>query len=411
LGYQTYWRLLVPTNLQRWDIDRRLFCTGLTAALTRVAAARVLAAVTTPPGYALVASVDRRRILLAASRYLPLAPQTITALPSDRSPGGPHDFFSEADYFWPNPADPNGPYIDIDGKSNPNNFQGHRKAMITLSVRMPALTAAWRLTGERTYGEHAAAHLRAWFVDASTRMNPNLEFSQGVRNKVTGRSYGIIDTLHLVEVARAASLIEEMFLSPDERKALHTWFREYLRWLQTSEKGVTEGSTSNNHAVCWALQVAEFARLVADEDTREAIRVRYKTVLLNQMATDGGFPKELARTKPYSYSIFNLDVMATLCQSLSLPGEDMFGFTTDDGRSICKGMVFLFPYVEDKQRWPYAKDVEHFGALPVRAPCLLFCGLACSRSEYLALWKRLDPDPVDPEIIRNYPIRQPLLWY
>jgi hypothetical protein len=54
--------------------------------------------------------------------------------------------------------------------------------------------------------------------------------------------------------------------------------------------------------------------------------------------------------------------------------------------------------------------VEHFDALPVRAPSLLFCGLACSRPEYLALWKRLDPDPTDPEIIRNYPIRQPLLW-
>jgi hypothetical protein len=321
-----------------------------------------------------------------------------------------HDFFSEADYFWPNPANPDGPYIQLDGKSNPANFQGHRKAMIALSVRMPALTAAWRLTGKRTYGEHAAAHLCAWFVDASTRMNPNLEFSQGVRNSTTGRSYGIIDTLHLVEVARAASLIKEMFLSPDEREALCAWFREYLRWLQTSTKGITEGSATNNHAVCWALQVAEFARLVQDEDTREAMRTRYKTVPLNQMALDGSFPRELVRTKPYSYSIFNLDVMATLCKSLSVPGEDMFRFATDDGRGICKGTAFLFPYLEDKQHWPYAKDVEHFDALPVRAPSLLFCGLGCSRPEYLALWKRLDPDPTDPEIIRNYPIRQPLLW-
>jgi hypothetical protein len=397
-------------NLQRCHIDRRLFCTGLAAALAQAATSRVLAAAEATPGYALVASVDRRRILQAAGQYLHLAPQTITAFPSDRNPGGLHDFFSEADYFWPNPANPNGPYINIDGKSNPTNFQGHRKAMIGLSVRMPALTAAWRLTGKRTYGEHAAAHLRAWFVDASTRMNPNLEFSQGVRNSTTGRSYGIIDTLHLVEVARAASLIKEMFLSPDEREALYAWFREYLHWLQTSTKGITEGSATNNHAVCWALQVAEFARLVQDEDTREAMRTRYKTVLLNQMALDGSFPRELARTKPYSYSIFNLDVMATLCKSLSVPGEDMFRFATDDGRGICKGMAFLFPYLEDKQHWPYAKDVEHFDALPVRAPSLLFCGLGCSHPEYLALWKRLDPDPTDPEIIRNYPIRQPLLW-
>jgi len=393
------------------QIDRRLFCSGLTAALTQTPASRLLAVAEMTAGYALVATTDRQRILRAAARYLSFAPQTITAFPSDRNPGGLHDYFSEGDYFWPNPANPDGPYIELDGKSNPDNFQGHRKALLALSVQMPALTAAWRLTGKQRYGEHAAVHLRAWFIDPPTRMNPNLEYSQGVRNRTTGRSYGIIDTLHLVEVARAASSMDETCLSPQERKALFAWFREYLIWLQTSRKGITEAESTNNHAVCWALQVAEFARLVQDEDVREAMRNRYKTVLISQMGPDGGFPRELKRTKPYSYSIFNLDVMATLCRSLRTPDEDLFRFTTDDGRGICKGAAFLFPYLKDKKNWPYAKDVEHFDALPVRAPSLLFCGFLCSRPEYLALWKRLDPDPTDPEIIRNYPIRQPLLWF
>jgi hypothetical protein len=26
------------------------------------------------------------------------------------------------------------------------------------------------------------------------------------------------------------------------------------------------------------------------------------------------------------------------------------------------------------------------------------------------LWRRLDPDPTDEEVVRNYPIRQPVLW-
>jgi hypothetical protein len=242
-------------------------------------------------------------------------------------------------------------------------------------------------------------------------MNPNLEFSQGVRNKVTGRSFGIIDTLHLVEVARAASLIQDKFLTPEDREGVLGWFREYLHWLQTSQKGITEGSSTNNHAICWALQVAEFARLVQDEPTREAMRTIYKTNFVpKQMAPDGGFPRELARTKPYSYSIFNLDVLTMLCVSLRAPTDDLFRFTTDDGRGICKAAAFLYPYLQDKKTWPYAKDVEHFDSLPVRSPSLLFCGLACSHPEYIALWKQLNPDPTDPEIIRNYPVRQPLLW-
>jgi len=41
---------------------------------------------------------------------------------------------------------------------------------------------------------------------------------------------------------------------------------------------------------------------------------------------------------------------------------------------------------------------------------LLFSGIACHERKYIDLWKTLDPDPTDKEIIRNYPIRQPLLW-
>jgi hypothetical protein len=392
-------------------MNRRRFSFGFTTAVALTAAPRLMAASHAVPGYNLVAAVDKERILHAAENYLPLAPQTITAFSSDRSPGGLHDFFSEADYFWPDPAHPDGPYVNRDGMSNPANFQGHRKALIGLSVQMPALTAAWRLTSKSTYAKQAAAHLLAWFVDPATRMNPNLEFSQGVRNVTTGRSFGIIDTLHLVEVARAASLIERAFMATDEREAMHVWFRDYLNWLQTSSKGVAEGATTNNHAICWALQVAEFARLAQDEIARDAMRTRVKAIIVpQQLAPDGSFPRELARTKPYSYSIFNLDVLATLCVSLRTPNDDLFRFVTDDGRGICRAAAFLFPYLQDKQRWPYAHDVEHFESLPVRAPSLLFCGLACGRPEYLTLWKRLNPDPTDPEIIRNYPIRQPLLW-
>jgi hypothetical protein len=365
-----------------------------------------------PNGYSLVERTDRKRILAAAARYVELPPRTITSFPSSRSPGGLHDYFSQADYFWPNPADPDGPYINRDGQSNPYNFNDHRKAMVQLSIQMPALTAAWMLTRNGRYGNHAADHLRAWFIAPATRMNPNLEFSQGVHGVSTGRSYGIIDTLHLVEVARAASALAPEMLSRPEQAALRAWFREYLTWMSTSEKGIAERKTLNNHAVCWALQAAEFARLIGDHGTRGEIRAQYRdTFVPDQMAVDGSFPKELARTKPYSYSIFNFDTMAMLCQSLLGDGDDLFLFVMPDGRGICKGAAFLYPYLRDKSAWPYAKDVEHFESLPVRSPGLLFTGLACGREGYLELWTRLNPDPTDPEIVRNYPVRQPLLWF
>ncbi|GGG97551.1 alginate lyase family protein [Silvibacterium dinghuense] len=359
-----------------------------------------------------MAQTDRNRILRAARQYLPQRIETITAVPAPPgSPGGLHDFYSQADYFWPDPKNPDGPYINRDGQSNPLNFNNHRAVMIQLSVRMPALTAAWLLTGDSQYAQQAGNYLRAWFVTTATRMNPNLQFAQAVKGVSTGRSYGIIDTLHLVEVARAASFLGRETFSPAEIESVKQWFREYLAWLKTSAPGQKERDALNNHATCWALQASEFARLIGDEETRDEIRRWFAgTLLTSQLAEDGSFPKELTRTKPYSYSIFNFDVMAGLAQSLKGSGMDLTTFSLPDGRGLCRAAAFLYPYLKDKSKWPYSKDVEHFDTLPVRSPGLLFAGLACRRAEYIALWKTLNPDPTDNEIIRNYPIRQPLLW-
>jgi len=138
--------------------------------------------------YRLAARTDRARILVAAARYVTQTPLTLTAFPTKRSAGGLHDFYSQADYFWPNPKDPNGPYINRDGQSNPDNFDEHRKVMVRLSIQMPALTAAWLLTGDSRYAMRACDHLRAWFVTPATRMTPNLRFAQAVQGVSTGRS-------------------------------------------------------------------------------------------------------------------------------------------------------------------------------------------------------------------------------
>src|SRR6187200_2587022 len=76
---------------------------------------------------------ERPRVLAAAGRYLAEQPITITAARSPRSAGGAHDYFSEGDYWWPDPANPGGPYIQKDGMTNPDNFVAHRHALIRLS--------------------------------------------------------------------------------------------------------------------------------------------------------------------------------------------------------------------------------------------------------------------------------------
>jgi hypothetical protein len=242
-------------------------------------------------------------------------------------------------------------------------------------------------------------------------MNPNLQYAQAVQGVSTGRSYGIIDSLHLVEVARAASLLTGKMMSPTDADAIRDWFSSYLNWLNTSTPGKTERDAKNNHAMCWALQAAEYARLAGDDAARKEIYRSYREMLLpDQMADDGSFPRELTRTKPYSYSIFNFDIMAGLCQSLKGLDPDAPAFQLADGRGLARAAEFIYPYIKNKNSWKWAKDIEHFNALPVRSPGLLFSGIAFHEQKYVDLWKTLNPDPTDKEIIRNYPIRQPLLW-
>jgi len=359
-----------------------------------------------------VSAFDRDRALKAANRYLSEAPITITASSSPRSAGGAHDFFSEGDYWWPDPQNPDGPYIQRDGMTNPDNFTDHRRYMMRLSVQVPALVAAWKLTGDERYAAHAAKHLRAWFLDEKTRMNPHLKFAQAIKGRVTGRGIGIIDTIHLVEVARAIEALEtSSALSKAERTGIRQWFAEYLNWMTTHPYGIEEREAKNNHGTCWVMQVAAFARLTGNQELLGYCRERFKTVLIpNQMAADGSFPQEMRRTKPYGYSLFNLDAMATICQILSTPEDNLWTFELPDGRGIRKAMAFMTPYIHDKKSWPLKPDVMYDQEWPMRHCSLLFAGKALDKRDYVELWKSLKADSAVEEVIRNFFIRQPVLW-
>ena len=352
---------------------------------------------------------ERPRVLSAADRYLDRAPQTITAFRAARSAGGAHDFFSEGDYWWPDPAHPDGPYIRRDGESNPANFVEHRRAMVRLSIEVPALTAAWLLTKEARYAEQARRHLRAWFVEPETRMNPSLTYAQAIHGVTTGRGTGIIDTIHLVEVVRAIETLRTGGVMPDDEfGAIRQWFGAYTTWLTTSKNGVEERDARNNHGTCWVMQVAAFASLTGDTPQLEMCRRRFNEVLVpTQIAADGSFPLEIERTKPYGYSLFNLDAMATTCEIL---GGDAWTFELPDGRGMRRAVAFMAPYIRNRAAWPHGKDVQYFDEWPMRHPSLLFAGVAFHRTDYLELWQTLKADSDVEEVVRNFFIRQPLLW-
>ena len=359
-----------------------------------------------------VIKILKINILENANWALSQDPVTVTAAHCERSAGGIHDYFSEGDYWWPNPADLNGSYIQKDGLTNPANFTDHRKAMIRFSQIIGSLTSAYIITQNKIYANQAIQHLTAWFIDTATMMNPTLLYAQAIKGKVTGRSIGIIDMIQMIEVAQSVTVLEKFKVIDNEKlQKIKNWFALYLKWITTHSYGIEEREAKNNHGTCWVMQVAVFAKLTNDLTLIDLCENRFKNILLpDQMAKDGSFPLELKRTKPYGYSLFNLDAMTTICHVLSNKKNNLWHVTFKDNRSLKKAIEFMYPFVEKKDTWTFPADIMFWSEWPVAQPFLLFGHNSYRNKKWWALWKKLDHFPSNEEVIRNLPVRNPLIW-
>jgi hypothetical protein len=351
-------------------------------------------------------------ILLLANDYINDKPVTITSVTCKRSKGGIHDFYSEGDYWWPDPENPNGPYIRKDGQSNPDNFNKHRELLYRLSIITGNLASAYLITHDNKYAKAIVSHLNAWFIDSKTKMNPNLHYSQAIKGRCEGRYIGIIDGIQLLEVAQAVRILEEHHAIPvEDLTAIKKWFSDYLHWLIESDYGKKEKAHPNNHGTWWNVQASMYARLTNNENVMDHCRENYLNVLLPRMAENGSFPEELKRTKPYAYSLFNLEAMTMNCMLLSTDKIDLWKYT-DNNKSIEKAIAFMIPYLKNKSAWPYPPDVMHWNDWPVAMPSTLFGAIEYNREEWFRVWGKaphfLSPDKK--ELIRNIVIRNPLIW-
>lgn len=349
-------------------------------------------------------------IIANADRFLNQPPVPITTFKSERSAGTIHDFYSEGDYWWPDTDNPAGPYIRKDGLTNPENFVDHRQAVRNLNEWVSTLVAAFKITKDVKYANHAIAHLRAFFLDESSLMNPNLLYAQAIKGKHTGRGIGIIDTIHLIEVAKSILvLIDENQLPEEDKSGLKKWFNDYATWMNTHEYGLDEKDHGNNHSTWWAAQLAAFAELADRADLMDVARDQGKKLLSAQMESNGGFTDELTRTKPYIYMLFHLEGYATLCHIASDKTHDLWNYKGKNG-SVKKAWDYMMPYIKDKSTWPFPPDVSHYDEVPIRSVGHLLAALAYDSPEYISIWKMLSPEKKSEEIKRNFPYFQPKLW-
>ena len=295
-----------------------------------------------------------RRLRGQANNALKAGPFSVmdkTAVPPS---GDKHDYMSRGPYWWPDPTKPDGlPYMRRDGRVNRDSRSLDSVPLGRMASSVATLALAYYLTSHEPYAGHAAKLLRTWFLDDATRMSPHLKYGQGIPGRCTGRGIGIIDTTRLVSVVDAVGMLEGSEAWSDaDQKALQEWFRRYLRWLLASGHGRAESRASNNHGTWYDVQVASYALFVGrPEVAKKALEGSARKRIAAHIEPDGRQPRELARTKAFSYSTMNLTGLFHLASLGDRAGVDLWHYQTRDGRCIRKALDWLIPFATGQKPW------------------------------------------------------------
>ena len=303
------------------------------------------------------------RLRRSADAALKTGPFSVTHKTSPAPSGDKHDYQSLGPYWWPNPKKPDGkPYIRKDGEVNPERKKiGDADRFGDMQRVVIKLATAYYFTGHEPYAAHAAKLLRAWYLAPATRMNPNMNYAQAIPGRCEGRGIGIVDAAGQPGVIDAVGLLEGSKAWTDkDQRALKDWFEQFLTWMQTSKHGRDEDRTKNNHATQYDAQVASYALFVGKpEIAKKVLSAVGKRRIVPQIKPDGSQPHELARTKSWDYSCANTRNFARLAELGRRVGVDLWGYQTEDGRSIRKAIDFLLPFAMGDKKWSH-KQLRKF---------------------------------------------------
>lgn len=298
------------------------------------------------------------QLILAADKALLEGPFSVTDKTQLPPSGNKNDYASYSRYWWPDPTKADGlPYIRRDGETYPGSQSldaSDRQRIGALGENTEALGLAYYFTGKEKYAQKVAQLLRVWFLDKTTRMNPNLNHAQCRPGHNTGSKSGVLDGRIMIKALEASLLIEgSKALSKEEKKGLKRWAEAYFEWLTSSELALQEAASKNNHGSYYDLQALYFALYAGKKAQAQQIAQNFYTKrILKQIQADGSMPEEMARTRPLFYSIYNLNALFLVAHLAEKVGEDLWK-TNDPSSLLRTALDYLVPYTDPDKSWPH----------------------------------------------------------
>ena len=142
------------------------------------------------------------RLLEEADKALTVKPPSVMEKHRIPPSGDKHDYVSQAPYFWRDTNSPDGKYIRRDGERNPESGVDSDAGRLGSVCSNVHDAGVWRIISPATKNTRrkAAELLRVFFLDPATKMNPNLNFGQGIPGEVDGRPTGLIGARGFVPI-------------------------------------------------------------------------------------------------------------------------------------------------------------------------------------------------------------------
>ena len=222
--------------------------------------------------------------------------------------GDPHDYMSIARYSG-----------SSDGVTNPMIYDYDRPRLARVSAAIYTLSLAYFLSGNdgnknEYYAEKASELVYGWFLDESTRMNPNMVYAQVDFDTESeeGEHQRIIDANDFILVIEAVSLLYgSSHWPPNYHINLKQWFYEFSDWIiknYNADAFCSSESWCNNISTWLDVQKAIYFLFTEQEERLNSnfhfLPISDKIKL--QVQSDGRQPFEMTRSRQRHYEYFNL---------------------------------------------------------------------------------------------------------
>ena len=270
--------------------------------------------------------------------------------------GDKHNYESLSIYWWPDPKNPDGPYIARDGEFNPEYKLYDYPRLLQLVENIRSCAQAYYLSGDLKYYTFVCQQLDVWFITAQTRMNPDFSYCQFIpgRNEGRGNPQGMIDAYSFNDVLEGIRLTNNVkSIGRKRMRALKNWFGAFANWMQTSDYGKKAYAFTNGQVLTFDTTIYNIFIFTGQKSARKAIFKAFPEKRIKaQIADDGKMPEALKRTKALSYTVSDIQ---RLVDFASLAKADGKSLSKESLVRIQSAFDYITPLTSNREAFPYSE--------------------------------------------------------